>query len=82
MSTEIYLCTVDFLTGYNFHMTMLIFASASNDGTVKLWETEKLEGNSVANRSKQTLVRKNTSLPGRVYTIYFSNETFIIEYVL
>ncbi|XP_078336739.1 phosphoinositide 3-kinase regulatory subunit 4-like isoform X1 [Crassostrea virginica] len=38
------------------------FASASNDGTVKLWETEKLEGNSVANRSKQTL--KNTSLPG------------------
>ena len=50
------------------------FASASNDGTVKLWETEKLEGNSVANRSKQTL--KNTSLPGTVYTIYFSNETF------
>lgn len=38
------------------------FASASNDGTVKLWESEKLEGNSVANRSKQTL--KNTSLPG------------------
>lgn len=56
------------------------FASASNDGTVKLWETEKLEGNSVANRSKQTL--KNTSLPGAVVTIYFSNETFIIEYVL
>lgn len=40
------------------------FASASNDGTVKLWESEKLEGNSVANRSKQTL--KNTSLPGKI----------------
>ncbi|XP_062578229.1 phosphoinositide 3-kinase regulatory subunit 4-like [Saccostrea cucullata] len=38
------------------------FATASNDGTVKLWESEKLEGNSVANRSKQTL--KNTSVPG------------------
>ncbi|XP_048750935.2 phosphoinositide 3-kinase regulatory subunit 4-like isoform X2 [Ostrea edulis] len=38
------------------------FASASNDGTVKLWESEKLEGNSVANRSKQTL--KETSVPG------------------
>ncbi|XP_061162546.1 phosphoinositide 3-kinase regulatory subunit 4-like [Saccostrea echinata] len=38
------------------------FATASNDGTVKLWESEKLEGNSVANHSKQTL--KNTSVPG------------------
>ncbi|KAK3104962.1 hypothetical protein FSP39_014143 [Pinctada imbricata] len=38
------------------------FATASNDGTVKLWECEKLEGKSVANRSKQTL--KNTSNQG------------------
>jgi WD40 repeat protein len=61
--------------GYHSHLYYLpdriqvssdhaFFASASNDGTVKLWESEKLEGNSVANRSKQTL--KDTSVPGEI----------------
>ncbi|XP_054707486.1 phosphoinositide 3-kinase regulatory subunit 4-like [Uloborus diversus] len=34
-----------------------LFASCSNDGTVKIWDCEKMEGKNVANRSKLTYNR-------------------------
>ena len=79
MALDVNVSVLNFILSFFFDRIQVshdhaFFASASNDGTVKLWETEKLEGNSVANRSKQTL--KNTSLPGTVYTIYFPNVTF------
>ncbi|XP_041377701.1 phosphoinositide 3-kinase regulatory subunit 4-like [Gigantopelta aegis] len=43
------------------------FATCSNDGTVKLWECSKLEGKSVANRSKHTLNKQG----GRIKCLTF-----------
>lgn len=35
-----------------------LFATCSNDGTVKIWDCERMEGKSVANRSRQTFSRQ------------------------
>lgn len=43
------------------------FATASNDGTIKLWECDKLEGKSSINRSKQTINLKD----GKVNSLVF-----------
>lgn len=43
------------------------FATASSDGCVKLWEIERLEGKSVANRSKQTLNKQGGKIRGLVF---------------
>lgn len=43
------------------------FATASNDGSVKIWECDKLEGRSSINRSQQTLNPKD----GKVNSLVF-----------
>ncbi|XP_069112623.1 phosphoinositide 3-kinase regulatory subunit 4-like isoform X1 [Argopecten irradians] len=45
----------------------LYFATGSNDGNVKIWECEKLEGKSVANRSKQTLNKQGGHIKSLVF---------------
>ena len=35
----------------------LLFATASDDGSVKLWDLQKLDGRSLINKSRQTHIR-------------------------
>lgn len=48
----LYLCRVQVSYDHTY------FATGGDDGQVKIWECEKLEGKSVANRSKQTLTKQ------------------------
>ncbi|XP_076085974.1 phosphoinositide 3-kinase regulatory subunit 4-like isoform X1 [Mytilus galloprovincialis] len=43
------------------------FATASNDGSIKLWECDKLEGKSSINRSKQTINLKDGKINSLVF---------------
>lgn len=38
------------------------FATASDDGSVKLWDLQKLDGNSLINKSRQTYSRQGMEL--------------------
>ena len=42
------------------------FATASDDGSVKLWDLQKLDGRSLINKSRQTHSRAGT------YTLYLA----------
>ncbi|KAF8792794.1 Phosphoinositide 3-kinase regulatory subunit 4 like protein [Argiope bruennichi] len=42
--------------------TTALFATCSNDGTVKIWDCEKMEGKNVANRSRLSYNRLGSSL--------------------
>ncbi|XP_070561673.1 phosphoinositide 3-kinase regulatory subunit 4-like isoform X2 [Ptychodera flava] len=51
-----------------------LFASCSNDGTVKIWDCQRLEGKSVANRSRQTYNRQT----GQIKTATFFKSSYTI----
>lgn len=38
------------------------FATASDDGSVKLWDLQKLDGRSLINKSRQTYSRAGTNI--------------------
>ncbi|XP_006822003.1 phosphoinositide 3-kinase regulatory subunit 4-like, partial [Saccoglossus kowalevskii] len=50
------------------------FATCSNDGTVKIWDCHRLEGKSVANRSRQTYNRQG----GQIKTLTFCQSSHAI----
>ncbi|XP_077998060.1 phosphoinositide 3-kinase regulatory subunit 4-like [Glandiceps talaboti] len=50
------------------------FATCSNDGSVKIWDCQRLEGKSIANRSRQTYNRQG----GQIKTLTFFKSTYTI----
>ena len=53
---------LSFLTGIRLQVSSdnAYFATASDDGSVKLWDLQKLDGKSLINKSRQTYSRQGT----------------------
>lgn len=50
----------------------MLFATCSDDGTVKIWDCEKMEGKNVANRSRLTYNRLGKYYWMNNYLLYFN----------
>lgn len=53
------------------------FATCSSDGTVKIWDSSKMEGKSTANRSKQTYVAQSLLYPQSIGGITFCKDCIV-----